>query len=124
MASWKEIRQRISGNDSRREKEQRRVADASPATRADMRRLRMEMRGDSRPDRSGASNAAGKAGRMVKRGFDDVARSMSTTNAPGRRPRISQMPKRSECDIIRTPNVDRMKMGGLRGRDIRGKRIK
>ena len=123
MRSWREIRQSVMGNDSRRDKEQRRAAENSPATRDDMRKLSRELRRE-KPDRSNSSKAIGKAGRMMKSGFDDVARSMSTTNAPGRRPRISQMPKRGDADIAKTPNADSMKMGGLRGRDIRGRKIR
>ena len=123
MASWKEIRERISKNDSRRDRDAEKAARVQPATRDDIRKLTKELRRD-REDRGGVARFAGKAGRMMKRGMDDVARSMSTPNAPGRRPRISQMPKRSDSEIVKMPNIEKLKMNGMRNRDIRGRRTK
>ena len=92
------------------------------ATRADL--LKMEQR-LARQSRSGPTSRelAGKGMRMIGRGFNDMAKSQSQLQSRGR-PRISQLPLRRGMDIVKTPDLDRLKMGGLRGRDIRGKRTR
>lgn len=126
MASWKEIRERIGRNDSKREREAEKASRVQPATRDDIRKLTKELRKDREGGGGGGSAGkfVGKAGRMIKRGMDDVGKSMNTPYAPGKRPRISQMPRRSDSDMLRTPDIEKMKMGGMRGRDIRGRRVK
>lgn len=57
------------------------------------------------------------------KGFADMGKSLGTPSSRGR-PRIAQLPEhRPEIGNINT-NLDGLKMRGLRGRDIRGRRTK
>ena len=94
------------------------------ATRADLLRMEQRLAKQSRSSGPTSRELAGKGMRMLGRGFNDMAKSQSQPQSRGR-PRISQLPKRSDMDLLSTPNsgnLDRMKMSGLRGRDIRGRR--
>jgi len=64
---------------------------------------------------------AGKAVRMLGKGMNDVARSMSTPTTD-RRPKISQLPRKSDAGIVSKINLEVTKTPGLRGRDISGRK--
>lgn len=81
--------------------------------------LRDELRKNRQP------GVASRGIRMLGRGFADIAKSLNSPSS-NRRPKIAQMPDRRP-DIATGPNrvnYNAMKMPGLRGRDIRGRREK
>ena len=96
--------------------------DDGGVSRTDLRRSEDRILREQR--RSGATKReiAGKGARMVGRGINDIAKSMSQNTSRGR-PRIAQLPRLRDMDIVQMPNTDKMKMKGLRNRDIRGRRI-
>ena len=99
----------------------------SPATANDVRRLSRELdKGFNRTDvnRQSRIGTAGRAVRMVNRGFRNIGTSMNTPY-DNRRPKISQLPaRRSDMSISLHANLEKMKMPGLRGTTISGKRKK
>jgi len=98
--------------------------EAPPATQADLKRLQRTMDDRLPPRQSGGLEMSQKAVRMMGRGIADIARSLNSPS-DSRRPRISQLPaRRSDMGIIGSLDNDRMKTPGLRGKDMRGRRIK
>ena len=74
------------------------------------------------PNRGSGGQAVTRAAKMMARGFTDISKSMSHVDAPGQRPRISQLPNPKGSPMRQSPNLDLLKSPELRGRNIQGKR--
>lgn len=98
----------------------------STATRDDVEKARRELSSDLRkldPERQGGRQNVGRAVRMVRRGFADINKSLNTPHNESARPKIAQMPgSRREYKIAKGANLDGLKMPGLKGQNISGKK--
>jgi hypothetical protein len=97
---------------------------AKLVTKSDLKALRRDMDRNMKRMGSGGTGtrqAAGQAIRMVKRGFDNIGKSLNTPYDV-RRPQISQLPaRRRDIGISVGMNLDRLKANSLRGQNINGK---
>jgi hypothetical protein len=103
-------------NQDERDMQRRRITDRTSGSEVLRAQQKVQEQENSR-------EFAWKATRWAWKGITNIAQSLATPNT-NRRPRISQMPgSRSEMDIVRQPSLGRLKMNGLRYRDLRGRRL-
>ena len=95
------------------------------ATKDDVKRLSRDLDNNLRRQQaSSGGQMAGRAVRMMSRGFGDIGRSLASP-ASNRRPRISQMPAhRRDIGIAGHIDLNAMKSPQFRHRDLRGRRTK
>jgi len=111
---WKASRNRIHEREDDR-------SVVNSTTQRDIRRLREDMAKQNR-QRAG-SQVAKTAIKSIGKGVVDIARSLNTPNT-NQRPRIAQLPdSRSSIGISQKLDLEKMKPSGLRGQDIRGRRL-
>lgn len=101
---------------------------SSPATREDIDRAKRELSSDLRkldPERGSGRQMAGRAVRMARRGFADINKSLATPHDETARPKIAQMPgSRKEFKIAKGASLEGLKMPGLQGQTILGRKIR
>ncbi len=99
-------------------------SEREAASRKDLDRMERKLSRQRTSSGEGVARGAGRAVRMISKGFGDIGKSLASPSNK-RRPRIAQMPgSRHEIGISQHANSNKLKAPGLRNTDIRGRRTK
>jgi len=94
------------------------------ATKEDLKHLKRDLNQRLPKQQPTTVQTMGRAVRMAGRGLGNIGRSL---NSPydTRRPKIAQLPmRRKDMGIVGHVNLDNMKYPSMRGRDLRGKKMR